>query len=78
VESAVLQGRAAACAALNAGELGSIPLLGSNLSRKPPPLNDGSGKFDSPCDRMHWENLSIAARWLADSVRAGPPPGSFE
>jgi hypothetical protein len=27
---------------------------------------------------MHWENFSIAARWLADSGGGRPPFGSFE
>lgn len=40
-------------AALNAGENGLMPEL--ELMLIPPP-EPGSGKFGTPCDRMHWEN----------------------
>ena len=60
----------AACACLNAGEFGSIPLPDWNWI--PPawePWNVGSGKFGRPCARMHRENASIWLRLAADSVR---------
>ena len=44
-------------AALNAGENGLIPEL-DEIWMPPPPL--GSGKFGTPCVRMHFENLMNA------------------
>ena len=40
----------------------ALPALEWMLIRIPPPeLNCGSGKSDTPCDRMHFENASAAA-----------------
>lgn len=56
-----------------------MPLCGrTERPIRPPGPNAGSGKFGSPWVRMHWENFSIAARWLADSAGGRPPFGSFE
>ena len=67
------------CAAWNAGERGLIPLE-DPMSIPTPPFapNVGSGKLGTPCERMHWENLSIAAFWLADSGCGCPPFGRYE
>ena len=50
--------RHAASAFLNGCELGSRPLPFFKLSEMPPLSWTGSGKFASPCERMHCENLS--------------------
>lgn len=44
----------------------------------PPEPNVGSGKFVSPCSRMHRENWSIAAFRAADRGGGCPPFGSCE
>lgn len=41
----------------------------------PRPVKIGSGKFVSPCERMHCENRSAAARWLMVGGCGLPPPG---
>jgi hypothetical protein len=58
----------ACCAARNFGELGSIPEPGP--IEIPPPLL-GSGKFGTPCERMHAENCAAFAVF---SVSPAPPP----
>ena len=58
----------ACCAARNFGEFGSIPDPGP--IEMPPPLL-GSGKFGTPCERMHAENLAASAVF---NVRPAPPP----
>ena len=68
----------AAWADLNAGELGSMPLPGVRRSSAPLPENVGSGKLDTPCERMHCENWSARFRWPADGGPDLPPFGSFE
>lgn len=55
-----------------AGELGLIPELGSMLMLIWPPEDLGSGKLDTPCERMHWENLSPAA-WRLGVAALGVP-----
>ncbi len=47
-----------ACAALNAGDDGSIPEF-DGIWMPPPPV--GSGKFGTPFERMHSANLTNAA-----------------
>ena len=56
------------CPARNAGELGLIPLEGLNVR----PFEVGSGKFGTPCARMHLAKRSISAKfsafWAADGA----------
>lgn len=52
-----------ACAARTAGDDGSTPEPGENS--KPPP-DDGSGKFGTPCERMHTEYASSCCLIEAD------------
>ncbi len=74
------------CARRNDGDWGSMPELGVNRTL---PLALGSGKFETPCDRMHAENRSASesatdldrAWWLveephADARAAHPTPSS--
>ena len=63
----------ALCAAWNAGDRGSMPLVLLSCNWTPPPPKLGSGKPEIPCARMHLENPSIWLRRLADS---GVGPGT--
>jgi len=63
-------------AAWNAGEFGSIPEPPSSTPTPPfgPERNFGSGKFGTPCERMH---RAIASAWdliLAVCDADGVPP----
>ena len=67
------------CAAWNVGDRGLIPLEGPKRRPMPPfEPNVGSGKFVTPCERMHCEKRSSAARRLADSGGGWPPFGRYE
>jgi hypothetical protein len=60
-----------ACAALNAGDEGSIPAL--RWKRKPP-SGFGSGKLGTPAERMQPANASVAA---AGEVGSGLTPAAL-
>jgi hypothetical protein len=64
----------AVCAASNAGEAELIP---GTLTLNPPPFGVGSGKFDTPCERMQRAKLSpscCAWAWLGlEPELAGEP-----
>ena len=60
------------CAAWNAGAAGLMPEPGAN--EIPPPAL-GSGKFDTPCERMHSANAS-ACESAVFSVAVGLPEDS--
>src|ERR671934_1470257 len=60
--------RQAFCAFWKAGESGLTPF---NVTL---PLAEGSGKFDTPCERMHDANLRIAATLPPTIVKLPPPP----
>ena len=45
----------ACCAAWKAGDDGLMAPTRWNW--KPPPCEPGSGKSDTPCERMHWANF---------------------
>lgn len=59
----------AVCADWNAGEAGLIPELG--VIWMPPP-EPGSGKSDTPCERMHLENASCELPLLAVGLPEDP------
>lgn len=62
--------------------LGALPGAGWNCWTTPPPgpvPNVGSGKFGTPCDRMHLAIASAAVLSLADCDADGRPPfGRYE
>jgi hypothetical protein len=69
----------AVCAASNAGDAELIP---GTLTLNPPPFEVGSGKPDTPCERMQRANLSpsrCAWAWLGPELElAGEPELSGE
>ena len=59
---------------MNRGELGSMPALLGIASSRPAPEAFGSGKFGTPCERMHLENSSACLRAFACAFASGLPP----
>src|SRR5665213_3738884 len=62
------------CALRNSGAAGSMPLPPKMSPNPPPEAEDGSGKFGTPCARMHLENLSCVTSAPARCAGLGAPP----
>ena len=62
------------CALRNSGAAGSMPLPPKMNPNPPPDAEGGSGKFGTPCERMHLENLSCVTWAPARCAGLGAPP----